>query len=136
MTLDHFLNLYHSQKVDYDRKYGYQCVDLFRMYIERVLGLPQPEGVKSAKDFWHNYEKMPRLAKYFDKTTEGRTGDFAIWDARPNNPHGHIALIIGSLKGEPLVFHQDGYSQQGATFKQLYTPYLLGFLHPKEEYLD
>ena len=40
MTLDEFVKEYEGKKIDYDGSYGAQCVDLVRLYIQLVWGLP------------------------------------------------------------------------------------------------
>ena len=48
MTLDEFVKKYNGKKVDYDGRYGCQCVDLFRQYCEDVLNIPHTGGVIGA----------------------------------------------------------------------------------------
>ena len=44
MTLTQFIKKYLGTKVDFDGKYGAQCVDLYRQYCAEVLGVPQSPG--------------------------------------------------------------------------------------------
>ena len=42
MNLAEFLNKYTGKKVDFDKVYGAQCVDLFRQYCQDVWQIPHP----------------------------------------------------------------------------------------------
>ena len=39
MTFTEFINTYNNKKVDYDGVSGYQCVDLAKLYMNKVLGI-------------------------------------------------------------------------------------------------
>jgi hypothetical protein len=107
MKLREFLETCLGKKVDFDGRYGGQCVDLFRLYCRDVLELPaQPRGVAGAADFWTNYETDPILQTAFDKianTPSGvpRFGDVVIWNKRAGRGYGHIAIF---LHGDGLRF--------------------------------
>ena len=61
MTLNEFVLKYRGQKVDFDKAYGAQCVDLFRQYCHDVLYIPHTGAVQGAKDIWLNYNNMPMI---------------------------------------------------------------------------
>ena len=46
MKLDEFVMKYVKTKVDFDKVYGAQCVDLFRQYCYDVLELPHTGSVE------------------------------------------------------------------------------------------
>lgn len=133
MKLEAFIKKNIGKKVDYDGHYGAQCVDLFRQYCTDVLSIPHTGGVAGAKDLFINYERMEREVLYFVKIT-GKSflpGDVAIWAASPSNQYGHVAIVIGTLNDDLIVFEQDGFKQDGA--KIVLRPFdgLLGALRKK-----
>lgn len=98
MTLNEFITKYSGKKLDWDNAYGGQCVDLFRFFVDEVLGLPQPKGVVGAADFWLNYDSDPILKNNFDKIPN--TPDFKpiaydvmIWNKKMGGGFGHIGVV-------------------------------------------
>lgn len=99
MTFDQFISKYSGKKLDWDKAYQGQCVDLFRFYVHEVLDLPQPRGVVGAADFWTNYESDPILKNNFTqiKNTPDfipQKGDVMIWNKKAGGGFGHIAVVI------------------------------------------
>lgn len=133
MKIDSFISTYIGKKVDYDKKYGPQCVDLFRQYCADVLNIPHTGSVDGAKDLFLNYSKLPLEIKYFDRLSRGPvTGDIAIWDATDTNKYGHVAIVVGNMAGRDLlVFEQDGFKQDGAKLVIRTIDNLLGYLRYK-----
>lgn len=135
MTLAQFLTQYCGKKVDYDKAFGPQCVDLFRQYCQDVGGIPHTGPCATsggAKDLYLDYNKMPLEKKYFVKLTKSATpayGYVAIWDSTPTNSYGHVAIVICRLSSNSLlVFEQNGIAQDGAKFVERKTDNLLGYL--------
>lgn len=123
MNIDEFINKYINKKVDFDKRYGAQCVDLFRQYCKDVLNIPHTGAVEGAKDLFLNWEKMPLEKKYFDKIIADkiyknvsiRCGDIIVWDKTDVNPYGHVAIAICKNNDNSiLVFEQNGLKQDGA----------------------
>ena len=134
MTLIQFVNNYFNDKVDYDKAYGAQCVDLFRQYIKDVLGYLKHTGaVAGAKDLFLNYEKLPLEQEVFSKlkTKAPKIGDCVVWGETSTNPYGHVAICIGYENKNIIVFEQDGYRQNGAKINLKSTENMLGVLRPK-----
>lgn len=132
-TLDEFVNKYIHTKVDFDKVYGAQCVDLFRQYCYEVLDLPHTGSVEGAKDLWLNYEILPLEKLYFDKITKGPiTGDIVVYGATKNNKYGHVAIVLANMPGRDLLlFEQDGLKQDGAKIVIRTIDNLLGYLRRK-----
>ena len=119
MKLTDFVKKYNGSKVDYDKMYGCQCVDLFRQYCKDVLQIPHTGGVEGAKDLYEKYNDLPLEQKYFTKITHHdfciySAGDVAIWGATQTNKYGHVAIIIADMNDCLVVFEQDGFKQNGA----------------------
>ena len=133
MKLEEFVKKNIGKKVDYDGRFGAQCVDLFRQYCQDVLCIPHTGGVEGAKDLFINYEKMEKEKRYFSKVA-GKSfipGDIAIWAASPANKYGHVAIIVGTINDDLIVFEQDGFKQDGAKIVLRSTDRLLGALRKK-----
>lgn len=116
MRLYQFVEKYKGKKVDFDGKYGAQCVDLFRQYAKEVWETPPTEGVEGAKDLYLNYDKMPKHKKYYQKINKNeiKSGDVVIFDATPTNKFGHVAICLYKESSVVGVFEQDGFRQDGA----------------------
>lgn len=133
MKLEEFIKKNTGKKVDYDKRYGAQCVDLFRQYCQDVLCIPHTGGVEGAKDLFINYEKMEKEKRYFSKITGTSfiPGDVAIWSDSSTNKYGHVAIIVGTINDDLIVFEQDGFKQDGAKIVLRSTDRLLGALRKK-----
>lgn len=141
MTLADFIKINKGKKVDFDKAYGAQCVDLFRQYAKDVLGIEEHTGpcqtTGGAKDLFCDYDKMPGEKKYFNKYTHNRntvykTGDVVIWNKTDKNPYGHVAIFINVVdKDNFIVFEQDGFAQAGAVLNIHAKTNLLGCLRKK-----
>ena len=131
MTLNQFVDKWTGKTCDYDGFYGGQCVDLYRMYVQEVLGCPQSPGVLGAKDIWDSY-----LTEYYDRisnTPEGVpvAGDIMIWGAK-YGPYGHVAVVTQANSSSFTCFSQNDPVGALCGLKK-YTAWgsTLGWLHPK-----
>lgn len=136
MTLDEFVKKYNGKKIDYDGRYGAQCVDVFRQYCKDVLKIPHTGGVVGAAELYTKYEAMPKEQQYFKciPYTAGmqpEAGDVVIFGATKTNPYGHVALVLDSSSEEIAVFEQDGFKQDGAHVGSWDYARVLGFLRKR-----
>lgn len=137
MELDEFINKYNGQKVDYDKVFGPQCVDLARQWINEGWGIKEHTGscatTGGAKDLFLDYDKMPLEKKYFKKSTTKNwiQGDLLIWDKTDKNEYGHVAIYVGKLNNYLIVFEQDGIKKDGAKINIRSKDNLLGYLRRK-----
>ena len=138
MDIEEFVNKYNGVKVDYDKQFGPQCVDLFRQACPDLYGIKEHTGPCStsggAKDLFLDYDKMPIEKKYFTriKTKLPKVGDTVIWDSSETNKYGHVAICLGLLgKDSIIVFEQDGFKQDGAKINIRSKKNLLGVLRKK-----
>lgn len=120
MTLEKFAKQYEGKKIDYDSAYGAQCVDLVRLYIHLVWGLPQPKSIISA---YEAYTRWLRCGDGFNEIswkslTEIARGDIVVFPPTDTNPHGHIAIVLDVADDEVLCFEQNGLTQKGAEQKR------------------
>lgn len=137
MTIEEFVKKYNGKKVDYDGVFGAQCVDLFRQYVLDVLGISEHTGSCStsggAKDLYLDYNKMPLEKKYFVRITNKSfvPGDVLVWDENGTNKFGHVAIYLGKLDNDFIVFEQNGIAQDGAKIALRSRERLLGGLRKK-----
>ncbi len=94
MTLDEFVQKYIGTTVDFDGHYGGQCVDLYRLYVQQVLGFPQSPLVVGAKDIWDTapeeyYEKIKCMA-----INRPQLGDIVVWNEHTGKGYGHVAVCL------------------------------------------
>lgn len=127
MTLTAFIRRHLGNKVDFDKKYGFQCVDLYRMYCEEVLKIPQTPPVEGAKDIFVNHGSLnvtsdSALADY-------SRGDVLIWGASKTNKYGHVAILVDIYNTKYfIVLEQDGFAQDGVKLAFRSRENLLGCL--------
>lgn len=139
MELVDFVKKYNGKKVDYDGVFGAQCVDLFRQYCHDALCIPEHTGIcgtsGGAKDLFLDYPKMEKEKKYFKRYFNGKKtmniGDVLVWNSTDENIYGHVAILIGKLDDDLIVFEQNGYKQNGAQINIRNKENLLGFLRKK-----
>lgn len=99
MTTDQFVEKYLGKKIDFDNAYAGQCVDLFRQYVQEVLGFPQPKGVSGAKDFWLNFDTDPNLKNNYTKIPNTpdavpQKGDVMLWNGKAGGGFGHVSIFL------------------------------------------
>lgn len=124
MTLKRFIVNNLDKKVDFDNKFGFQCVDLYRQYCKDVLGIPQTPAVEGAKDIWENHGSLKQSKDSF------AVGDILIYDATPTNKYGHVCILVSLLDTDTfIVFEQNGFEQSGAKLTVRNTTNLLGSLY-------
>lgn len=124
MTLKRFIVNNLNKKVDFDNKFGFQCVDLYRQYCKDVLGIPQTPAVEGAKDIWENHGSLKQSKDSF------AIGDILIYDSTPSNKYGHVCILVSLLDSDTfIVFEQNGFEQSGAKLTVRNTTNLLGSLY-------
>lgn len=138
MTLKEFAGKNGNTKIDYDGKYGFQCVDVFRQYCQDVWNIPHTGGVAGAKDLYEKYESLPLEQKYLDKIPYKQglvppAGCAVIFGKTPSNKYGHVAIVLSASNAGMKVFEQDGYEQGGTRIMFRTYSNVLGFLNKKRK---
>lgn len=124
MTLKRFIVNNLNKKVDFDGKFGFQCVDLYRQYCKDVLEIPQTPAIEGAKDIWENHGSLKQSKDSF------AVGDILIYDATPSNKYGHVCILVSLLDTDTfIVFEQNGFEQSGAKLTVRNNNNLLGSLY-------
>ena len=128
MTLTQFIKKHLGTKVDFDGKFGPQCVDLFRQYCAEVLDVPQPPAVEGAKDL---ISTRGSLAVTMDSIlADYSRGDVLVWDSTKTNKYGHVAILVSVYNTKYfVVLEQDGFQQDGVKLAFRSRANLLGCLY-------
>ncbi len=128
ISLTQFIKKYLGTKVDYDGKFGPQCVDLARQYYDEVLEVPQFPPVEGAKDIIKNPGKL-KVAKD-GILADYSSGDVLVWGATEKNPYGHVAILVSLYNTKYfIVLEQDGFKQDGCKLAFRSRENLLGCLY-------
>lgn len=99
MNFDEFVKKYNGQAIDYDGGYGVQCVDLIKLYADKVLGL-KFGAFGNAHAYYDNFENIPMLKNNFVKIKNTpefipQKGDIIVWNKKRGGGNGHIAVCNG-----------------------------------------
>ena len=126
--------------VDYDGRYGKQCVDLVNDFAHEVLGIRGAfYGVKYAYQMYTQLGNFSKMYKNFDKIDVNKRGDYPrkgdviVWSKAKNGYAGHTAVALcGNSLG--FVCLEQNYDGNGGVRIHKYN-YLqvLGWLRPKNQ---
>ena len=136
MNYSEFISEYNGKSFDYDGVSGVQCVDLIKMYLNKVFGL-NPGAWGNAKDYYENFNNLP-LKNSFDRIANTpefvpQKGDIAVWGAGLGNTYGHVAIATG--EGNTSNFYTYDLNWNGKTVHKVNHTYkgFLGVLRPKDQ---
>lgn len=130
MTLTQFIRKYLGQKVDFDGRHGYQCVDLYRQYCKDVLDIPQTPSVEGAKDIFEHHGILSPVRE--SPTADYSQGDVLIWNKTGTNQYGHVAILVAIYNTNNfIVLEQNGFTQDGVKLNMRTRENLKGYLWKK-----
>lgn len=128
ISLTQFIKKYLGTKVDFDGKFGPQCVDLARQYYSEVLDVPQFPPVEGAKDIIKNPGNLKVIKE--NALADYSSGDVLIWGASRTNQYGHVAILVSIYNTKYfIVLEQDGFKQDGCKLAFRSRENLLGGLY-------
>lgn len=134
MTFNEFYQGVNGKSLDYDGLYGYQCVDLVKVYLDWCFGI-KAGAWGNAKDYWNNLNKA-NMSDYFYKVPNTRDlvvqrGDIVVWGAMSGNPYGHVAI---GLSGDINHFTSLDQNWGSNYVREIYHNYdgVLGVLRVKD----
>lgn len=128
ISLTQFIKKYLGTKVDFDGKFGPQCVDLARKYYSEVLDASQFPPVDAAKDIIKNPGKLKVIKE--DALADYSSGDVLVWGASRTNQYGHVAILVSIYNTKYfIVLEQDGFKQDGCKLALRSRENLLGGLY-------
>lgn len=109
MTFDKWVDKYLGTKTDYDSVSGVQCVDLIKLYLDKVFGI-KAGAWGNAKEYWTSFSKRQALVDAFTKISNTADfvplkGDIVVWSGEisSSNDYGHIAVATG--EGDTSYFY-------------------------------
>lgn len=136
MNYNEFINTYNGRTFDYDGVAGVQCVDLAKMYLDRVFGI-KPGAWGNAKDYYENFNNLP-LKNSFTRIANTpsfvpQKGDIVVWGAGLGNRYGHIAIATG--EGNTHQFYSYDLNWGSKTVHRVVHNYkgFLGVLRPNNQ---
>lgn len=137
LSVKSFVDKYIGKAVDFDKKYGAQCVDLFNYYNAEVveapfIGTPRTMG---ARDLYEVDSAV--RSKYYKKLpadSQLQDGDVLVYgdpygryvEAAKTYYLGHVAMYVGSGN----IIQQNGKISQLTTVDPVFKSGLLGILRP------
>ena len=137
MTYNEFVSAYNGKATDYDGAYGAQCVDLIKMYLNKVFGI-KPGSWGNAKYYWLNFEKHSELVKNFTKIKNTasfvpQAGDIMVWNGNVGGGCGHVAICTG--EGNTSEFYSYDQNWNGKEMHKVKHDYddVYGVLRPKDQ---
>lgn len=102
-----------SKNIDYDKCYGYQCVDLIKLYLDQCLGYGKIGSLWNAKDIAKN-AFFKDWYKFNFKGDNARLGDIIIaskWE------YGHVAIVDRIVWDKIYVLEQNGTGKNSGSGK-------------------
>lgn len=135
MTFLQFFDEWNGKFCDYDKAFGFQCMDLVRQYIKEVLGWKPYEvipPVNYAKEAFYNYNKSKFTRIENSKTNFPKEGDIVIWKWwwPITGVAGHIAICSKADVKTMITFDQNYPSKQPCKFVNHSYSGVLGWLRP------
>ena len=135
MNYNEFIEKYVGKSFDYDGVAGVQCVDLIKIYLDKVFNI-KAGSWGNAKDYYLNFEKLP-ISKYFRKIKNSDSfipvkGDICVWGSEIS-VYGHIAIATG--EGDTRYFYSYDLNWGSKNVKKFLHSYrgFLGVLRPNDQ---
>lgn len=138
MTFDEFVKAYNGKGTDYDGTAGVQCVDLVKLYTDKVLGT-KLGSCGNAHCYWDNFNSITALKNTYTQVNNTpsfipQKGDVAVWSTKLGK-YGHVAICDGV--GTTKYFYSYDQNWKGkhdpmTRVKHTYTS-IAGFLRPKDQ---
>lgn len=105
MNLDEFVSKYLGKATDYDGGMGTQCVDLIKLYLDKVFNI-KIGAIGNAEAYYRRYDEVPLLKNNFDRIANTpnfvpQRGDICIFGTALGK-YGHICIATG--KGDTSSF--------------------------------
>lgn len=125
MNLAQFIAKYDGKYLDYDKKYGPQCKDVFSAYNAEVV--ENPDYIYGdAKDLMKAAD-----TEYYDSVSEPQTGDVVIW-GDSMGPYGHVAIFVDEKKTEKTFrsFDQNYPLKTPCHIQKHNYVHIIGYLRP------
>lgn len=113
MTYQQFKNRWLGKRVDIDRVYGYQCVDLIKQYMFETAGIKNG-AYGNAIDYWVKTHSVVRNKYNRIAGSDAIQGDIVILKGVNGNPYGHIGICENKNIVSIQILEQNGSSGNGS----------------------
>lgn len=135
MTMDEWIQTYLGKGIDYDNTYGVQCVDLIKLFVDKVLEV-KPKSIGNAIEYYNKRKTSEYLTDNFlwiDNYPEfvPQKGDVAVFTSKSGV--GHVSVCSG--EGNTSYFYSydqnfpSGKHEPMTKIKHIYASFL-GVLRP------
>ena len=125
MLFSEWVKNYLNKKIDYDGYAGVQCVDLIKLYIDKVLGI-KPQSIGNAIDYYKKRKTIKYLKENFipydyKKGIKFQKGDIIV--LKGNSKYGHIAVCNGKSDDKGVYAYDENYRGSGDGMTLHYFPF-------------
>ena len=117
MTYSEFVKRYLGKATDYDGTSGVQCVDLAKLYIDKVIGI-KPQSIGDAYCYYQDFNET-YLRNYFKRIkykrgVKSQRGDLVVWGRKYNgtSKYGHIAIATGEQTKKEITTYDQNYGEK------------------------
>lgn len=135
MKMDDWVKTYLGKGIDYDNTYGVQCVDLVKLFVDKVLDI-KPQSIGNAIEYYNKRNTSKYLTDNFtwiDNTPTfiPQKGDIAVFTSKSGV--GHVSICTG--EGTTSYFYSydqnypTGKHEPMTEIKHIYASFL-GVLRP------
>jgi hypothetical protein len=135
MTYSEFVKKYLGKAIDYDGTSGVQCVDLAKLYIDKVIGA-KPQAIGDAYCYYQDFSET-YLKKYFTRIkykngVKSQRGDLVVWGQKYNgtSKYGHIAIATGEQTKKTIITYDENFGEKEMQRVSHNLKGLDGFLRP------
>jgi hypothetical protein len=135
MTYTEFVKKYLGKEIDYDGSSGVQCVDLAKLYIDKVIGV-KPQSIGDAYCYYTDFNET-YLKNYFTRIkyrrgVKSQRGDLAVWGLKYNgtSKYGHIAIATGEQSSKTIITYDENFGEKEMHRVDHSLKGLSGFLRP------
>lgn len=127
-----WINTFNNRYVDYDGKFGAQCVDLYNYYTAGFVG-GRNIFVNYAPEIFNNYDTKS-YNRYGATQTAGHMGDVAVFRPGGATRDGHVAIVVGDNGNGTLRVLQANATAAGPNgptiISNISKATLMGYLRP------
>lgn len=100
-----------GKNIDYDKRYGFQCVDLIKLYMEECLGMWKIGAIWNANQVPNNLKKKWFVVLWMNNLKQG---DIIV---RNKGTYWHIAIIDHITKKKVYVLEQNWTGKNSWSWK-------------------
>lgn len=115
MTFDKWVEKYKGTKIDYDKVYGVQCVDLIKHFVKHVLEV-EPQSIGNAIEYYNKRNTSKYLTDNFTNYDyksgfKFKKGDVLV--LKGTSKYGHISVCTGKQDTKGVYAYDENYKGSG-----------------------